>query len=263
MPTQVKFGGLTYDVASAPVPASSASSAALAVDARDGAATEGEGCERAALEMELLDAKDLPADPRVDRAKRRQILEGANRVFLKQGFDAASMGAIAQQAGVSKGTLYVYFKSKEELFGAIVDDKRRQQAQHIFTFNPTEDIERVLTRLGHAFVDFLCSRECISSLRTVIAIANRMPEMGEQFYRTGPAMGAARLRDYLEAQVAAGVLEPHDCEVAAAQLIESSASLIFKPLLFNVNTAPDPALVDRVVGMAVSTYLRAWRRHSA
>jgi AcrR family transcriptional regulator len=50
-----------------------------------------------------------------ESAKRRQIMEGAREVFLSQGFDAASMGEIARKARVSKGTLYVYFDSKERL----------------------------------------------------------------------------------------------------------------------------------------------------
>ena len=203
------------------------------------------------------------ADPRLDRAKRRQILEGANRVFLDQGFDAASMGAIAQAASVSKGTLYVYFKSKEELFGAIIEDQRRQQADQLFVADPAEDIEATLIRLGTGFIHFLCRPGVLSSLRTVTAIAHRMPVMGEHFYRTGPAIGVARLKAYLEAQVAAGVLCPHDCEVAAAQLIDSSASLIFKPMLFNAIETPTDAHIDRVVKMAVQTYLRAWRRSPA
>jgi AcrR family transcriptional regulator len=48
---------------------------------------------------------------RQDGTKRRQIMDGAREVFLAQGFDGASMGEIARQAGVSKGTLYVYFDS--------------------------------------------------------------------------------------------------------------------------------------------------------
>src|SRR5262245_46611359 len=77
--------------------------------------------------------KGLPPEARSDRLKRRQILEGARHMFLAQGFDAASMGAIARQAGVSKGTLYVYFKSKEELFEAIVEEQCRAEAEQIFT----------------------------------------------------------------------------------------------------------------------------------
>src|SRR6476661_6012028 len=71
----------------------------------------------------------------VDTAKRAQIIDGARRVFLAQGFDAASMGAIAREASVSKGTLYVYFKSKEELFETIVEEQCRQQADQIFNLD--------------------------------------------------------------------------------------------------------------------------------
>ncbi len=49
-------------------------------------------------------------------AKIRQILDGARAVFLAVGFDGASMNEIARAAGVSKGTLYVYFPSKVGLF---------------------------------------------------------------------------------------------------------------------------------------------------
>src|SRR5437868_9797164 len=70
-----------------------------------------------------------------DSAKRRQIIEGARAVFLTQGFDAASMSDIARKAGVSKGTLYVYFKSKEELFEAITEEQCTMQAERVFELN--------------------------------------------------------------------------------------------------------------------------------
>src|ERR1043165_9423332 len=57
-----------------------------------------------------------------DSAKRRQILDGAHKVFMDLGFDGASMGEIARVAGVSKGTLYVYFTDKSQLFGAVVEE---------------------------------------------------------------------------------------------------------------------------------------------
>ena len=68
-------------------------------------------------ETMLIDRAPEASD---DSAKRRQIVDGARSVFMARGFDAASMGDIAKAAGVSKGTLYVYFKDKDELFGAIV-----------------------------------------------------------------------------------------------------------------------------------------------
>src|SRR3982074_1984469 len=107
-----------------------------------------------------------------ESAKRRQIMEGAREVFLTQGFDAASMGEIARQAGVSKGTLYVYFDSKEALFEAIVEEECQAQAEQVFALDSNDhDVEAVLTRLGYAFVRFLCRPGGQSSLRTVISIS--------------------------------------------------------------------------------------------
>src|SRR5437870_3144693 len=138
------------------------------------------------------------ATERQDRAKRRQIMEGARQVFLAQGFDGASMGEIARQAGVSKGTLYVYFDSKEALFEAIVEEECHAQAEQVFALDSNDhDVEAVLTRLGYAFVRFLCRPGGQSSLRTVISISERMPAIGKQFYETGPATGIARLSRYL------------------------------------------------------------------
>src|SRR5579863_8499353 len=150
-----------------------------------------------------------------ESAKRRQIVEGARAVFLAHGFDAASMNDIARAAGVSKGTLYVYFKHKEELFEAIVEQECDAQAEGIFDLDPNDhDVEAVLTRLGVAYVKFLCRPEKAQAMRTVIAIADRMPEIGKRFYEAGPAAGITQLAGYIDAQVKAGVLKVEDSEIA-------------------------------------------------
>ena len=195
---------------------------------------------------------------RADRAKRRQIMEGAQRMFLAQGFDAASMNEIARAAGVSKGTLYVYFKSKEELFEAIVEAQCRAQGEEIFALDPEADIAGELTRLGVGFSRFLTRPGGLSEVRTVIAIAERMPELGAKFYQAGPAFGIDSLKSYLEAKVAAGVLEPHDCEIAAAQFIDACVSTTFKPMLFNRSGPPTDERVALVVSMAVRAFLAAY-----
>jgi AcrR family transcriptional regulator len=69
-------------------------------------------------------------------SKRRQILDGARKVFMELGFDGASMGEIARSAGVSKGTLYVYFADKNRLFEAIVEEESLEQGKMVFNFDP-------------------------------------------------------------------------------------------------------------------------------
>jgi AcrR family transcriptional regulator len=170
------------------------------------------------------------------------------------------MGEIARAAGVSKGTLYVYFESKEELFQAIVQQQCQGQAEGLFDLgSDDQDVETTLTRLGIGFVTFLCGPDKASPLRTVIAIADRMPEIGRQFYESGPACGIGRLAAYLERQVAAGVLKVEDCEVAAAQFLDACQSTLFKPVLFNFAPPPSPERIEHVVRIAVRTFLAAYR----
>src|ERR1700730_2819833 len=72
----------------------------------------------------------------------------------------------------------------------------------------------------------------------IIAISDRMPEIGREFYETGPAEGVTKLCHYLESQGVAGILTIEDCEVAAAQFLDSCVATILKPLLFNASEAP-------------------------
>lgn len=195
-----------------------------------------------------------------DNAKRRQIVEGARSIFLQHGFDAASMSDIARAAGVSKGTLYVYFENKEQLFQAIVHEECMVHAEGAFDLDHSNrDVENALTQLGIAYIEFLCRPAKASALRTVVAIADRMPEIGKVFYETGPAVGIAKLAAYLRTQTEAGILAVGDAEVAAAQFLDACQSTLFKPVLFNFSDAPKPQQIKYVVGIAVKTFLAAYR----
>ncbi len=206
----------------------------------------------------MIDA--VSSTERPESAKRRQILAGARQVFLAQGFDAASMGEIARKAGVSKGTLYVYFDSKEQLFETITTEECKQQAEQVFQLDPSDpDLEAVLNRLGCRYIRMLCRATPISAIRTVISISERMPDIGRRFYEAGPAKGVATLRRYIEHQVAAGVLVVEDCEIAAAQFLDSCQSVLFKPLLFNFAEPPSEDRIAHVVSIAVRTFLAAYR----
>ncbi len=59
--------------------------------------------------------------PDVSKERKTQILNAAEDVFTQKGFDQARMDDIAEKTGLSKGTLYLYFRSKEELIIAILD----------------------------------------------------------------------------------------------------------------------------------------------
>src|SRR5467141_855464 len=138
-----------------------------------------------------------------DSSKRRQILEGARKVFMDLGFDGASMGEIARSAGVSKGTLYVYFADKNRLFEAIVEEETLEQGKVAFNFDPERDVPTTLMDFGQAYIQMLCRPGGGSATRTVMAIAERMPEVGRRFYNNVVSLTIARLAAYLEARATA------------------------------------------------------------
>src|SRR6202163_1642460 len=141
-----------------------------------------------------------------DSSKRRKILDGARKVFLDLGFDGASMGEIARAAGVSKGTLYVYFADKSRLFEAIVEEEPLAQGKVAFNFDPERDVTTTLTEFGQAYIQMLCRPGGGSATRTVMAIAERMPEVGRRFYNNVIAHTIARLAAYLEVRARLGDL---------------------------------------------------------
>ena len=122
-------------------------------------------------------------EPGRDGGKLRQILDGARRVFLADGFDGASMNDIAREAGVSKGTLYVYFDSKEALFVALIREDRKHQAEQLCDFvgEADEPVDVVLRRFGTSLLSHMTSPDALAHLRTVIAIAGKIPDIGRAF----------------------------------------------------------------------------------
>src|SRR5271169_1633578 len=139
----------------------------------------------------------------VDSSKRRQIIDGARKVFLDLGFDGASMGEIARSAGVSKGTLYVYFADKNRLFEAIVEEEALEKGAVAFNLSPERDTATTLLEFGEAYIAMLCRPGGGSAIRTVMAIAERMPEVGRRYYERVLEKSIDRLAAYLEARVRA------------------------------------------------------------
>ena len=213
------------------------------------------------MSTNLADNETAAITHGADNAKRRQIMAGARELFLAQGFDAASMGEIARTAGVSKGTLYVYFDSKEQLFEAIALEECNGLTERVFSLDPEDrDVEAVLTRLGCAIFGVLSRPETMPAVRTVISIAERMPEIGRKFYESGAGRSVATLSRYLESQVAAGILQVDDCELAAAQFLDSCQSTWFKPLLFSFADLPSHARVAQIVDTAVRMFMATYQR---
>jgi AcrR family transcriptional regulator len=197
-----------------------------------------------------------------ESAKRRQILDGARKVFMDLGFDGASMGEIARAAGVSKGTLYVYFADKSQLFEAIVQQEALEQDKVAFIFDPERDAATTLPEFGQAYILLLCRPGGGSAIRTVMAIAERMPDVGRRFYKQVLENRIDRLAVYLEARVKIKDLEIDDCQLAASQFMRMCEASLFLPFIFQAAPTPSAERIAEVVKSATRMFLTGYQATS-
>lgn len=122
-----------------------------------------------------------------DASKTRAILHAASHLFLRNGFRAVSMDAIAERARVSKQTLYTHFHSKEALFRAVIVSK-----VEIYTLvdlpdpETTTDVRAILVQLGQAMMRLITDAEAVDMMRVVIAESRDYPKVARLFYESGP-----------------------------------------------------------------------------
>jgi TetR/AcrR family transcriptional regulator of autoinduction and epiphytic fitness len=191
-----------------------------------------------------------------DPHKRRQILEGAGRVFSTLGFDAASMSDVAREAQVSKATLYVYFQDKDHLFTSICAERRdRNVSELIALLDAEKPLDEMLLHFGTEMTRILSDRCVIAAHRIVIGVAERMPEIGTEFFEAGAKRITLALAAMIDRHVAAGRLSVPDSYLAAAQFLDLVQSSIFRPRLYGaISEPPTDDDINKVVASAVAMF---------
>jgi TetR/AcrR family transcriptional repressor of mexJK operon len=191
--------------------------------------------------------------------KAESILTAAQHMFLASGFGAVSMDAIAREAGASKATLYAYFSSKEELFGAVV---AREGERYFRGFSAREldpgDVEKSLTEIAQRFLQLVLSPDAIAVNRITIAEAVRFPQLGEVFWRSGPERTRTQIEAFLRRANETGTLSVADPKLAAEQFISLMRSDLHLRQLLRLDAPPQPAELREAAGAAVATFLRAF-----
>ncbi len=202
-----------------------------------------------------MTAAPLRATPRKGR-KYDQVLDGAREVFLVAGFEGASVDDIARAAGVSKATLYSYFPDKRLMFTAMAEREcSRQAAAALQVIDMSAPPPQVLRQAAERLIHILLSDFAQRIFRVCVAEADRFPELGRAFYDSGPALGQARIMDYLAQASARGELVIDDMALAADQFTELCKADLWTRAVFGIQTRFTEAQIARVVDGAVSTFL--------
>ncbi|RNF33609.1 TetR/AcrR family transcriptional regulator [Paracoccus methylarcula] len=187
-----------------------------------------------------------------------QVLDGAWRIFQRDGYAGAGVDDIARAAGVSKATLYAYFPDKRLMF--------QQTMQMALERNRTTPLESVppdlpaasgLPRITAEITGWLNSDHEIRLFRLAIGEANRFPAIARGYHDRFETLLGQPLRDRLEIFVKRGDLEIEDTALAARQLIRLCGLAVLDRAAARAADT-DEAAVLRSAEMAATMFLRAY-----
>lgn len=184
------------------------------------------------------------------------ILSGARKVFLESGFVGATMDAIAEEANVSKQTVYNHYRSKEELFAAMIRTSCREILEVLQTDSPKGDPRSFLRLVGAHFLRLALDPNKLALRRVLLPEISRFPELGQIYYRSGPAYLHEFLSDYFAEQNERGTLRVSDPHLLADQFIGMLAACSYKAEL-GIETVMDEAERCRYIDHAVDLVMRA------
>jgi Transcriptional regulator len=188
--------------------------------------------------------------------KYAQVIEGARTVFLRDGFEGASVDDIAREAKVSKATLYSYVPDKRVLFLEVAGLEATRQAD-AFTerMDENQPPHVLLPSAGRKILDFLLSDFGTAVYRIAVAESLRFPEVAQRFYESGPGLVQKRLSQYLAIATARGELVIEDIELAAEQFAELCKVRLVPMRIFQMVHDIDEAQKQEIVDSAVAMFL--------
>jgi len=193
--------------------------------------------------------------------KYDQVIAGARDVFMREGFEGASVDEIARDAGVSKATLYSYFPDKQHLFLAVLQEECEQQSEiELMIAGKDMPVEATLRFICKSLVTFLLSPFGQDMFRICVAEAKRFPQLGRTFYESGPKRWGNKIAQYLESPRAREVLAINDTYLAADQLAQLCRTDLMLKSLFGSGHAPTEAEINHVADEAVKTFVARYAR---
>lgn len=198
------------------------------------------------------------AGPASASPKRQALEKAAAAVFLRDGYAGASVDIIAREAGVSKATLYSHFRSKEELFGAIIC----QQCGRFVVEAQMADVKKadpgqVLRNLGQGFLENLLTPHMLALYRVVAAEAYRFPVLGQTVHDSGPGPARTSLAGYFRDLTRQGRLRVKRPEIAADQFFGALLGGIHFRQILAVEKPPTKRMIETWVENAVTAFLAA------
>lgn len=194
-----------------------------------------------------------------DLKKRQAILQTAKDLFLELGYDGSSMDMIAQQAGVSKLTVYNHFKDKAQLFGAAIEMVCEQRLpKQYYHLEPKSDIQDVLQLLGEAFLAMVYSEEAVKLTHLMSSMVPINLELVHLFYNAGPERTRHNLYELFDKIKALDLLNITTSKAAADLFISLLTDCEYDRVIWKLSPAPDALQIKQIVAEKLVLFFKLY-----
>ncbi|MEH1885546.1 MULTISPECIES: TetR/AcrR family transcriptional regulator [unclassified Nostoc] len=158
--------------------------------------------------MVRIKTDEVDRDHSVDKVE--QILQGAMREFLQNGYAGTSMDRVAVAASVSKATVYSHFQDKEGLFKVLIESLANQKFNSLFGGEPMEGEPKiVLHQLGTKLLEQMNNdQEHCAFMRVLIGESGRFPELTQICVRAMIKPMLETLNQYFAAHPELNITDP-------------------------------------------------------
>ncbi|QUD90353.1 TetR/AcrR family transcriptional regulator [Phenylobacterium montanum] len=190
-------------------------------------------------------------------ARRKAITDSAWQVFKENGFERTTMSEISDRVGGSKATLYSYFKSKEELFTAALQQAMASRSDEAFEhLTGAGDLRERLIAFGRGYLEARLTPDMVGVERALMTEAERSG-LGDVFRAQAIVPHWRRLAAAFEQEMAAGRLRraaPYTVALHYRGLVE--ADILERRL--HGDTTITAGQIDAAVKDGVEAFLRAY-----
>jgi AcrR family transcriptional regulator len=188
--------------------------------------------------------------------RRQAIINVAIKAFREVGFERTTMGLISNRLGGSKGTIYSYFSSKEELFEAAMKAASEGPGDRIMGLLDCKsgELKSILVEFAIAYLNFVLDKDVLAIKRTAIADGYGST-LGPHLFAHGPRRAISKFTVFVEKEMARGRLRTASSLTAALHFKGLIETGFIEEALYGAK----PALQRRVaVRRAVDVFLRAY-----
>lgn len=191
-----------------------------------------------------------------DLEKKQRILESAKALFLKFGYQGSSMNQIAQDAGVTKLTVYNHFQDKATLFSYAIESTCEESLQaRPMQLSADSNFEQALFSTSELALQIIYLPEALKLEHLLLQLASEQNPLAMQFFKVSHQKLHDVWSDFFQQAIQLKFLKPVDTE----QLIHLMLSLLLgfrhHEVLLGVRAIPDAEEIQQIIHDAIDLFL--------